>query len=222
MRVAFETFVFDTAQRQLEQGGVPVHLSPKAFQLLEILVEAAPSAVSREEIYDTLWGDTFVVDANLPNLVSEIRSVLDDSAREPRFVRTVHRHGYAFIGSLRDVSSSPSRFVVDWASKSFPLNEGINILGRDESASIRIESAGVSRMHAAITIAGGEATVQDRGSKNGTFVGHTRAVEPTPVSSGDIIRLGSVRVTFRARPRSDSTLTEFSSTFEGKDPAGKT
>lgn len=218
MRVAFESFVFDTDQRQLVNGGEPVHLSPKAFLLLELLINRAPAAVSRETIYDALWGSTFVVDANVPNLISEIRTALGDSPRDPRFIRTVHRHGYSFVGAARETAVTASRFVVEWASRSFPLHAGENILGRDASCDVHIDSAGVSRRHAAIVVSGESVTLHDRGSKNGTFLGRRHLTDPLPLESGDVIRLGSVRVVFRASPRSDSTLTEFGSAADVSRP----
>ena len=66
MRVRFGSFVLDFEARQLERGGHPVHLTPKALELIELLVERRPNAVSKAEIHDRLWPDTFVADVNLP------------------------------------------------------------------------------------------------------------------------------------------------------------
>ena len=77
-------------------------LSPKAFDLLVLLVENRPRALTKSELHERLWPDTFVVDANLSNLVAELRKALEDDAREPRFVRTVHRHGYAFAADVAE------------------------------------------------------------------------------------------------------------------------
>jgi hypothetical protein len=162
--------------------------------------------VSRDTLYEKLWGATFVVDANLPNLVSEVRTALGDSHREPRFIRTVHRHGYAFIGAA--AAPATSRFAVEWGAKTFELRQGPNLLGRDESSNVRIDSGGVSRTHAAIVIRGDEAVLEDRGSKNGTFVGDDRVEATRALSGGDVVRLGSVRLTFLVRAGADSTMTE--------------
>lgn len=208
MRLAFGTFVFESERRQLECEGRLVHLSPKAYQLLECLIAAAPAAVSRDSLYERLWGETYVVDANLPNLVSEVRAALGDSHRDPKYIRTIHRHGYAFVGGVPSAQPAPGRFAIDWGTRSYELKPGLNLLGRDESANVRIDSAGVSRTHAAIVIRGEEATLEDRESKNGTFVGDERIVEPRTLASGDVVRLGSVHVTFRARSAAESTMTE--------------
>ena len=69
---------------------------PKAFALLAVLIERRPKAVSKQELHKLLWPDTFVSDANLPNLVAELREAFGDDAHEPRLIRTVQRFGYAF------------------------------------------------------------------------------------------------------------------------------
>ena len=72
------------------------HSRRRRFQLLGLLVERHPRALSKTELQDRLWPDTFVVEKNLTNLVSEIREALGDDPATPRFIRTVHRFGYAF------------------------------------------------------------------------------------------------------------------------------
>ena len=95
MQVSFGEFVLDLDSRELRRCAEPVRLSPKAFQLLEILVTNRPKALSKADLQDRLWPDTFVVEKNLANLVSEIRQVLGDSPSSG-FIRTVPRYGYAF------------------------------------------------------------------------------------------------------------------------------
>jgi TolB-like protein/DNA-binding winged helix-turn-helix (wHTH) protein/Tfp pilus assembly protein PilF len=96
MQVSFGEFVLDLDSRELRRGVEPVRLSPKAFQLLEILVANRPKALSKSDLQDRLWPDTFVVEKNLANLVSEIRRALGDSPSGSGFIRTVPRYGYAF------------------------------------------------------------------------------------------------------------------------------
>ena len=96
MRVVFGDFVFDSDTRELLSGGNRLTLSPKAFQLLEVLIENRPRALSKSVLLDRLWAKTFVVEANLSNLVGEIRHALGEDSRTPRFVRTIPRFGYAF------------------------------------------------------------------------------------------------------------------------------
>ena len=101
----FGEFVLDSETRQLLRACEPRHVSPKAFHLLEVLVSSRPRVWSKRELQDLLWPDTTVVEANLPNLVAEVRAALEDDSQQPRYVRTVHRYGYGFVepGSIRIV-----------------------------------------------------------------------------------------------------------------------
>ena len=78
-----------------------------------------------------------------------------------------------------------------------PLTEGENIIGRETDASVWIDAKGVSRHHARIVVRRGEATVEDLGSKNGTYVGADRVTAPRLLADGDQVRLGPVVITFR-------------------------
>src|SRR5262249_9034047 len=159
MEVRFEEFRLDSAGRRLFQNDVEVHLTPKAFELLQLLLEARDRAVSKEEITKRLWPQTFVSDANLSVLVAEIRSVLADSHRSPRFIRTVHRFGSASCGAVPDISRLrpvvPSDGSICWlvaGERRVPLGEGENLIGRDPSLPIWFDVPGVSRHHARIAV----------------------------------------------------------------------
>lgn len=95
-RLAFGDIVVDLAGREVLRAGRSVRLSPKAFQLLCVLVEKRPAAVSKQRLQDELWPGTYVVEKNITNLVAEIRAALGDEPARPRFIRTIHRFGYAF------------------------------------------------------------------------------------------------------------------------------
>lgn len=93
MEIRFGSFVLDLTARQLLCEGRRVPLSPKVYQLLCVLAEERPRALSRQELHARLWPDTFVSDVNLACLVNELRVALGDCRG---LVRTVHRFGYAF------------------------------------------------------------------------------------------------------------------------------
>jgi TolB-like protein/Tfp pilus assembly protein PilF len=100
MRQRFGEFVFDTGSRELIRSGVVVPLQPKVFRLLEVLLEARPSALSKPQLHDLVWPDVHVSDASLSRLVSELRGALGEPGREGRFVRTIHGYGYAFAADV--------------------------------------------------------------------------------------------------------------------------
>jgi DNA-binding winged helix-turn-helix (wHTH) protein len=212
--VLFGDFVLDLDARELRRGGEPVLLSPKAFQLLEVLAGNRPKALSKAALQEHLWPNTFVVEKNLVNLIAEIREALGDDAAEPRFVRTIHRFGYAFRDETekprarREAIPTPDvRFRLVWAGGRAGLGEGEHVLGRDPDLKLFLDASDVSRRHALIRIAGDEATIDDLDSKNGTFVGDRRVGSATRLADGDAIRIGSVRLTFTAVRSRGSTET---------------
>jgi len=215
MRVRFSPYVLDLESRQLLRGDDVVHLSPKAFDLLSILLSNRPKALSKSDLLDRLRPGTFVVEKNLANLVGEIREAIGDDPVNPRFVRTVHRFGYAFRepASRGESGRSTSRgggvsFRLKWMNGRVTLEEGEHVVGRDPDAEIFVNSDGVSRRHARIEIAADRATIEDLESKNGTFLGDQRVEGMRSLSDGDIIRVGSVKLTLRIFQTPASTKTE--------------
>ena len=206
MRLDLGPVTLDTDRHQVLRGDEPLHLTKKAFQLLELLVENRPRALSKEDIQNALWPKTFVSDSSLTTLVNEIRTLLSETAREPHLIRTVHGYGYAFEGTVPPPPSASGCRLV-WGEREVLLDEGENILGRDPEARGSIPDASLSRRHARITVRGDVATIEDLASKNGTFLGDERVTGSVPLSDGDTIRLGLVRLVFRA-PGSFSTTTK--------------
>ncbi len=198
MRLDLGPVTLDTDRHQVFRDGKPAHLSTKAFQLLELLVESRPRALSKDELQKALWPDTFVSDTSLTTLVNELRTLLSETARKPRFIRTVHGFGYAFEGEARPAPPSGCRLV--WGAHDIFLEAGENILGRDPGTRGSIPDASISRRHARITVRDGLATLEDLESKNGTFVNEVRIAAPTPLSDGDPVRLGLVNLVFRGPP----------------------
>jgi DNA-binding winged helix-turn-helix (wHTH) protein len=205
MRVAFDEFVLDTGTRELSREGRRLDLTPKAFELLAILIANRPRVVTKGDLQEQLWPDTFVVDKNLANLISEIRDALGDDPSHPRFVRTAHRIGYAFRhgGGTNDPRNRPGhdaarifRLVLD--DQHFTLQEGEHVLGRDPDADVYLTSPSVSRRHAVIRITARDATIEDLGSRNGTFVGERRIDTASRLENGTAIRIGTVVLTFHA------------------------
>jgi DNA-binding winged helix-turn-helix (wHTH) protein len=204
--VHFGDFTVDLASRQLLCGTEEIHLGPKAFALLEVLLTKRPQALSKTQLREQLWPRTFVSESNLTSLVTELRTALGDKARHPRFVRTVYGFGYAFCGKAVEVPDAiraitpRGRLRLFLDDREITLREGENVLGRVDEGVGWFESPEVSRRHARILVADGRATLEDLGSKNGTFLRDERLTAPSTLSDGDEIRLGRVRMTFRVLP----------------------
>ena len=133
MAVLFGPFVLNLDTRQLLRDGTEVHLSPKAFELLAILVKRRPAALSKAALQEHLWPETFVAEANLPNLIGEIRAALGDDPRSPTFIRTVSRFGYAF-SSTDWPAPAPEEprleFRLERDGRQQLLTDGENLIGR--------------------------------------------------------------------------------------------
>ena len=99
MHVRFADCDLDTDARQLVRGAQEIHLSPKAFELLKLLVEQRPRALSKQELLDKIWPGVFVSDASLARAASEIRDAIDDHSRSDGFLQTVHGFGYRFASA---------------------------------------------------------------------------------------------------------------------------
>jgi Transcriptional regulatory protein, C terminal/FHA domain len=206
----FGEFVLDSQRRQVRKGEQPVHLTPKAFELLGTLLDRRPEAVSKDALEKGIWGQTHVAETSLAGLVAELRTALGDSPREPRFVRTVHGFGYAFcaVATGRDrtgaLGDAARVYRIVWDRREVSLRAGENVLGRDPDAVAWIDSPTVSRRHARITVTLEGAVLEDLGSHNGTFRHGERIASAVPLHDRDEIRLGSVSMTFRVYAATDT------------------
>jgi DNA-binding winged helix-turn-helix (wHTH) protein len=213
MQIRFGEFTVDTESRQLWRGDVEQRLSPKGFEFLNVLVENRPRALSKAELHERLWPSTFVSDSTLTSLVAEVRGALGESARNERYLRTVHRFGYAFNGPATELGGQRSadervRCWIVWEFGQVALRDGEHLLGRDGDVAVWLESPTVSRHHARIRVTGTQATVEDLGSKNGTTLHGQRLTEPAALADGDEISVGSVVVKFRIAGAGDITKTQ--------------
>ena len=96
-RYQFQDFVLSPRRRLLLRGGQEIPLIPRYFDLLVFLVERRHEAVHRRDIFDRVWSDVIVSESALTQAIRTIRRALDDDPREPKFIRTVSRHGYRFV-----------------------------------------------------------------------------------------------------------------------------
>jgi DNA-binding winged helix-turn-helix (wHTH) protein len=213
MRYRFGDLLFDTATRELARRGEAVPLPLKTFRLLEILIEARPRALSKDELHALVWPGLYVSEASLTRLVSDLREALgcpEGERCEP--IRTVHGFGYAFVAEVTtDEPASPGASChLVWGRRLVPLAAGENLLGRDGRSIVPFDSPKVSRRHARIVVAGDGALLEDLGSKNGTYLQGVRIAGPAPLADGDSIVIGAVTLVFRRSTTSPTTETELS------------
>jgi DNA-binding winged helix-turn-helix (wHTH) protein len=106
--VQFGPFRFDARQGRLRRDGRDVPLQPKAFELLRFLLARPGRLLSKDELLDALWDQRFLTEGVLKSAVSLVRGALDDDPREPRWIATVPRRGYQFIGAVQCADAARS------------------------------------------------------------------------------------------------------------------
>ena len=150
MRLQFDDVTFDSDTRQVWIARTEARLSPKAFDLLALLITERPRALSKAEIREHLWPGTHVSESSLPSLVSEIRDAIADKQRKPTLIRTLHGFGYSFQG--QDATAAANR-PLGWllgAPADVELTPGENVIGREGAGVVLIKSSTLSRRHARI------------------------------------------------------------------------
>ena len=213
MRLSFGDCVFDSDSREVARDGRVLAISPKAYALLELLVVSRPRALSKAEIHERLWPGIHVAEANLPNLVVELRAALRDDARKPLIIRTVARYGYAFVARTAAARAKEAAeddgpaiaYRLLWGRREITLAPGENLIGRDPDSVVWIDDESVSRRHARISIADGVASIEDLGSKNGTFVSGRKIRREARLANRDSFRIGPATMTLRVLKRTGST-----------------
>src|SRR5262249_27836919 len=199
----------DFGTRELSRGGKVVHLEPKALALLELLIAARPKAISKSRLQDALWPKTYVSEKSLAGLVGDLRLAIGDRARKPRYIRTVHRFGYAFCGEVAAGSQGRSVFHyrLVWEGQEIMLSPGEYLLGREPGVAVWIDDSEVSRRHARIVVGADGATLEDLGSKNGTKLRGERIRSVSKLTDRDETRIGWLAMIFHVHRKRGSPDT---------------
>jgi len=106
-RIVFDRFSLDLINECLWRGSEEIKIRPKAFALLNYLLNRSGQLVTKEELLNAVWPETFVGDAVLKVTVRQLREALDDDPKSPRFIETSHRRGYRFIGEIAGTKKEP-------------------------------------------------------------------------------------------------------------------
>jgi len=228
-RYRFADLVLDTGQRRVWRGDQEIQVSKLSFDFLRALVEAAPNLLTHDQLAETVWGPRRVITPeNLSQRLMTLRHAIGEQAEQPRYIEAVRAQGYRLIPDVETVEvetpphdGRPIRAGADAPRKErrhkslwlisdreqTMLVEGVNIIGRAEDARIRINLPGVSRHHACLTVTGGEAVLEDLGSKNGTLVNGQRMSVPQGLTDGDEILVVGAVFRFRVASASSPTAT---------------
>ena len=145
IKYKFEEFEADLRAAELRKGGTRLKLQMQPFQVLVALLERPKEVVTREELRQRLWPqDTFVdFDHGLNTAMVKLRDVLGDSASKPKFIETIAKRGYRFLGSAEVVSDQPAmseRAEVSWGLRNAPRSvHGLVMLQAQQQIAVEIE-----------------------------------------------------------------------------------
>jgi len=103
----FADFVVDPSQRSIHRRADTVTLTPKTWAVLYYLASHEGRIVTKDELFATAWPDTVVSDGTLSWCIKEIRRALNDTGRQPRYLKTVYGQGFQFIAARPDVVGDP-------------------------------------------------------------------------------------------------------------------
>src|SRR4030095_11271171 len=106
-QLEFGTFRFDEANECVWEGGNAITLRPKAYAILKYLIERPKVLVTKQQLLDDVWPDTFVSDAVLKDCIRQLREALQDDAKSPTYIETAHRRGYRFIAAVAEPAERP-------------------------------------------------------------------------------------------------------------------
>ena len=174
IKLEFEDCVFVRHRESFSAAETIVPIEPKMYMLLEVLIQRRPAVVTNVELDEVLWPNVYVERSSLTRLVSELRTVLGDSPRESRIIRTVYKSGYFFRGQCggarwRDKARFQTYFCCGTTARC--------ISARARTSSDEERSAHWSSMRRRcrggtqrITVSRDAASIEDLESTNGTFV----------------------------------------------------
>jgi DNA-binding winged helix-turn-helix (wHTH) protein len=198
-QIRFRSFVLDLRAHRLTRNGREVHIRRQAFELLRILLERAPQALTKAELRDRLWPDTTVADSGLPRVISDLRTIIGDNGQQRPLIRTIHGFGYAFDAKAINGVTPPSATQCMLISRrEFALMEGENIIGRDPDVAIPINGPIIQRRHARIIVEQGVARIEALDSTIGTYVDDELVTRSRVLRPGDVVRVGDHELTFCA------------------------
>src|SRR5215831_1344688 len=106
VRYEFGPYQLDPAQQLLAEGAKRVALTPKAFQILLVLVESQGQIVSKDELFQKVWPDTFVEEATLAQNVFTLRKQLKDDRETALYIETIPKRGYRFVAPVTEIASA--------------------------------------------------------------------------------------------------------------------
>ncbi len=113
MRYLFEEYAFDTDRRELHRGADVVSVAPQVFDLIDYLIRNRERVVSKDDLIKAIWNGRSVSDAALTTRLNAARTAIGDSGEEQRFIKTLPRKGFRFVGAVREAKEPAGAAVAD-------------------------------------------------------------------------------------------------------------
>jgi DNA-binding winged helix-turn-helix (wHTH) protein len=113
LRYLFEEYAFDTNRRELHRGADVVSVAPQVFDLLDYLIRNRERVVSKEDLINAIWNGRIVSDAALTTRLNAARSVIGDTGEEQRFIKTLPRKGFRFVGPVLEAQGPAGPATAD-------------------------------------------------------------------------------------------------------------
>ncbi len=187
------------------------------MDVLTCLAVSGSKLATKRDLIDAVWRTEYVSEHALTQVIAELRAALGDDARNPTYIENIPRRGYRLVAAVNSLAASvpPARetvvpFKLQSDDGDYSLIQGNNVIGRAADAEVPIDRTEVSRCHARIIVSGTSATIEDLGSKNGTYLNGERLDRPTLLADGDEIWIGRSVARFRFLIEGEPTQTEHS------------
>lgn len=210
---------------RLSRQGRTVHVEPKLMDVLVFLASRPGEVTSKEELLEAVWGRPYIAESVLSRAIAELRRALDDNAAAPDIVETIRKRGYRVIAAVEavgaptgndgagkvpdaPVGAGEAPVVLVWGQRELPFSVGSFVIGRAADAALRLRTPRASRHHARLTVGECHVSLEDLGSKNGTFVRGSRITLPTELVDGDDVTIGGEVFIVRLSVSSGTTLTD--------------
>ncbi len=208
-------YVVKPSVGHVERGDAVVRLRARVMDLLVFFAQHPDVVLSPQRLLEGVWGTTFVSHSALTRTIAELRGALGDDADHPWLLETISKRGYRLLARpsftaplpndagnhqhapaapVTEAPAPPERLWLKGDSLSLALPIGRHIIGRDVTAAIVLASPWVSRHHAAIEVTADGATLEDLGSRNGTFLDGRQVTGPVSIGHGEAIQIGSTRL----------------------------
>ena len=145
----FEQFELDTQRYEIRSKGEPVQVEPQVFDVLEFLIRNRDRVVTKQDLFDGVWGDRIVSESALSSRLKAARTAVCDSGSEQRLIKTLHGRGYRFVGEVTELVSDSKVLEISAeapaGSSTFSVEIETGAVGRELEVGVLLEHLALAR-----------------------------------------------------------------------------